>query len=142
VRFLGLDVGLKTTGVALSDATGSIASFQESLRGYKDARELALLVAEKAKACGAESFVIGKPLHMTGEESSLFLEIKKTGDLLAEMTGLPVAYWDERLSTCAAEKSMLEGDLSRRKRKKRIDSISAQWILQGYLDYLQEKSCP
>jgi putative holliday junction resolvase len=139
VRIAGLDIGTKVTGMALSDEMKMLASPKRNITGYRNMDELAGMLEKEISGLSLESIVIGNPIHMNGDESLFFKEIKTLGDRLNEKTGIPVVYWDERLSTSAVEKSMLEGDLSRRKRKKIINSAAAQWILQGYLDYCGQK---
>ena len=138
MRIMGLDIGTKVTGIALSDEGKIIASSRPGLTGYKNMKELGIMVMDEMKKYALESVVVGRPVHMSGEDSHFFSEIEELGEELKRQTHIPVIYWDERLSTQAVERTMIEADLSRRKRKKKIDSASAQWILQGYLDYLKE----
>ena len=139
MRIMGIDVGTKVTGIALSDESKIIAATRPSIKGYNNMSELGEKILNEMKNYSLESLVIGNPVHMSGNRSQFFTEIENLGEILKNATGLPVVYWDERLSTQAAQRSMIEGDLSRKKRKKKIDSASAQWILQGYLDYLHEQ---
>jgi putative Holliday junction resolvase len=130
---MGLDVGSKTVGVAVSDELGFSAHPITTLRRTNlrhDLRELAQLVSEK----GVGQLVVGLPLNMNGSEGPRAVESRKLGDALSGETKLPVVYWDERLTTVAAEKALIEADVSRKKRKEVIDQVAACLILQGWLD--------
>ncbi|MBN1522686.1 MAG: Holliday junction resolvase RuvX [Candidatus Aureabacteria bacterium] len=139
MRVMGIDMGTKTTGIAVSDEKKIIASSRENITSYQNIHELADRISERIKKLSLETIVIGNPVHMSGRKSDFFDNIQDLGKRLTQLTGIPVVYWDERLSTQAVERTMIEGDLSRKKRKKLINASSAQWILQGYLDYLREK---
>jgi putative Holliday junction resolvase len=133
IRTMGLDVGSKTVGVAVSDELGFSAHPITTVRRTnlkQDLRELARLIDEKQVG----RIVVGLPLNMNGTEGSRATESRKLGDALSEQTKLSVIYWDERLTTVAAEKSLLEADVSRKKRKEVIDQVAACLILQGWLD--------
>ncbi len=134
MRYLGLDVGTKTIGIAVSDGMGWTAQGVTTLerRNYReDAAALEALACEYE----ATALVVGLPLSMNGEEGAQAQFVRKTMDELAKlMKPLPVHFWDERLSTAAAERSLLEADLSREKRKKVINKMAAVFILQGFLD--------
>lgn len=133
-RYLALDVGTKTIGIAVSDAMGWTAQGVTTLqrKNYQaDSAELEKLIAEYE----VQSLVIGLPLSMNGEEGTQAEFVKKTmNELLKLMKPISTHYWDERLSTAAAERSLLEADLSREKRKKVINKMAAVFILQGFLD--------
>ena len=135
MRALGLDVGSKTIGMALSDPDGLIASAWGVLerQGHKaDAAE----VRRRVEAEQVAHVVVGLPLELDGSEghrarlTRKFLEV--LGEHLSEQTA--VVTWDERFSTMAAERTLLEADVSRRKRKEKVDAMAAQFILQGWLD--------
>ena len=135
MRALGLDVGSKTIGLALSDADGVIASAWDVLArvGQEgDARE----VAERAASKGVAAVVVGLPLELDGREGRRARAVRKFLDALAAALDDAIALetWDERFSTAAAERTMIEADVSRADRKKRIDAVAAQFILQGWLD--------
>jgi putative holliday junction resolvase len=133
MRVMGLDVGTKTVGVAVSDELGITAQALTTLRrsGFReDVRALEALVREHQ----VNRFVVGLPLHMDGREGDSAQTARRLGDALGERTGLPVEYWDERLTTSAAQRALLEADVSRRKRKEVIDQVAAALILQGWLD--------
>ncbi|MFI3209581.1 MAG: Holliday junction resolvase RuvX [Peptostreptococcaceae bacterium] len=132
-RIMGLDVGDKTIGVAVSDLMGFTAQPITTVRRVskkKDLEELFKIIKEK----DVKKIVSGLPKNMNGTIGPQGEKVVKFCELLEEETGLKVEYWDERLSTVAAERSLLEGDISRQKRKKVIDMLAAVIILQGYLD--------
>ncbi len=133
MRAMGLDVGTKTVGVAISDELGLTAQAVTTLRrkGFRSDVEALRALAEDHSVT---QLVVGLPLNMNGTEGERAAESRKLGDALAEASGLPVVYWDERLSTVAAERALLEADVSREQRKKVIDQVAAAIILQGWLD--------
>jgi len=133
VRILGLDVGEKTIGVAVSDPTGLIAQGRGVIRrtgGEDDLRK----IKELAKECSAGLIVVGLPRNMNGTLGEQGKKILAFAEKLKEATGLPVQPWDERLSTVAAERMLVGADLSRRRRKKVVDQVAAALILQNFLD--------
>ncbi len=132
-RLLGLDVGTKTIGLALSDVMRQIASPLETIRRTKfqaDAARLFVL----AKEHGAGGLVIGLPLNLDGTEGPRAQSTRAFARNLAPLTELPLAFWDERLSTAAAERALFEADASRKRRAELIDKMAAAYILQGALD--------
>lgn len=136
MRLLGLDVGSKTVGVAVSDPLGFTAQGLEIIpideaKGEFGLDRLSQLVEEYR----VERFVVGLPKNMNNTEGPRVDASRAYGELIAERFGLPVAYQDERLTTVAAERMLIEqADISRNKRKKVIDKLAAQLILQNYLD--------
>ena len=133
MRAIGLDVGTKTIGVAVSDELYLTAQPLVTVRrdGLKrDLAELKRLAGEHEAA----QWIVGLPLNMNGTEGDRAKDSRKLGDAIGEVTSLPVVYWDERLSTVEAERVLLEGDVSRKKRKLVIDKLAASVILQGWLD--------
>jgi putative Holliday junction resolvase len=132
-RVIGIDVGTKTLGLALSDATRNIASALVTLRRSRLADDLKRLL-ELAAQHGVGGFVVGLPLNLDGSEGPRAQATRAFARNLARATELPVAYWDERLTTVAAERALLEADLSRRRRAQVIDKVAAALILQGALD--------
>ena len=136
VRVMGLDVGSKTLGLALSDATRSIASALVTLRRSRLADDLRQLL-DLAAHYGVGGFVVGLPLNLDGSAGPRVQATRAFGRSLAKATPLPVVYWDERLSTVAAERVLLEADLSRRRRAEVIDKVAATLILQGALDRMR-----
>jgi len=131
----GLDLGDKTIGVALSDLRRSVATPVEVIRREKftlDAsRLLALLTAR-----GAAGIILGLPLNMDGSEGPRVQSTRAFARNLVRLTEMPVSYWDERLSTVAATRALLEADTSRKRRNEVIDQVAAGYILQGALDRL------
>ncbi len=133
-RLAGLDVGTKTIGVALCDAGWSFATPDKTIVRAKFAADLAALAA----LCSAQSvkgLVIGLPLNMDGSDSPRTQSVRAFARNL-EPLGLPVLLWDERWSTAAVERAMIAADVSRAKRKERVDSAAAAFILQGAIDAL------
>lgn len=132
-RLIGLDVGSKTIGVALSDTTLTIATPMETIARTKfrnDAARLAAIVAEQ-KVGG---FVIGWPVNMDGSEGPRCQSTMSFCENLSGVIDLPQTLWDERLSTAAVERTLLDADSSRARRKEVIDKMAAAYILQGALD--------
>ncbi len=132
---LGLDPGTKTIGIAVSDGLRMTATALTVIRRKKftqDALMLADIAAERAIA----AVVIGLPRNMDGSEGPRAQSARAFARNVAQTLSLPVALWDERLSTAAAERTLLEADASRKRRSEVIDSLAAQHILQGALDRL------
>ena len=132
---VGIDPGTKTLGLALSDITRLIASPLETIRRTKftaDAARL-LAIADRHKVAG---FVLGLPANLDGSEGPRAQAARAFARNLNRVTALPVLLWDERLSTVAAERALLEADASRRRRAEVIDKLAAALILQGALDRL------
>jgi len=134
-RLIGIDVGTKTLGLALSDATRTIATALVTLRRSRLAEDLHQLL-ELAQRHGAGGFVVGLPLNLDGSAGPRAQATRAFVRNLAKTTPLPVLYWDERLSTVAAERALLEADLSRKRRAEVVDKVAATLILQGALDRL------
>ena len=133
-RLAGLDVGTKTIGVALCDAGWSFATPDKTITRSKFTADLATLAA----FCTAQSvrgLIVGLPLNMDGSDSPRTQGVRAFARNLAPL-GLPVLLWDERWSTAAVERAMIAADISRAKRKLRIDSAAAAFILQGAIDAL------
>jgi putative Holliday junction resolvase len=135
-RLMGLDVGEKTIGIAVSDTTFTIASPVETIRRKKfaaDAERLQALVIERQVG----GFVIGLPINMDGSEGPRCQSVRAfAGNLLVKLD-LLLAFWDERLSTAAVTRTMIEADLSRGRRAELVDKLAAAYILQGFLDHLK-----
>jgi putative Holliday junction resolvase len=134
-RLLGLDVGAKTIGLALSDFTFTIASPLETIRRTKftaDLETLKKLIA--AREVGA--LVIGLPINMDGSEGPRCQSIRQFAANCAAAIDLPMAFWDERLSTAAVTRTLLEADSTRLRRSQVVDKMAAAYILQGALDRL------
>jgi len=133
---MGLDLGTKTIGVAVSDTARRIASPLETIRRTKFTADAARLLAlVDGRAIGG--LVLGLPRNMDGSEGPRAQSARAVARNLAALTPLPIALWDERLSTVAAERALLEADTSRRRRAEVIDHVAAGFILQGLLDRLR-----
>jgi putative Holliday junction resolvase len=132
---IGLDLGSKTIGVAASDPDRRVAAPVETIarrRFNLDARRILDLAAERRAA----GLVLGLPINMDGSEGPRAQATRAFARNLARLTELPIALWDERLSTAAVERALIAADASRAKRKKVIDQHAAAFILQGALDRL------
>ncbi len=134
-RLMGLDVGTKTVGLALSDPSLTIATPLETLERGKFARDAERLRA-LIEAEGVGGLVIGLPLNMDGSEGPRVQSVRQFARNLREKIDIPVAFWDERLSTAAVTRTLLEADASRRRRRQVVDKMAAAYILQGALDSL------
>jgi putative Holliday junction resolvase len=133
---IGLDLGSKTIGVAASDPDRRLATAVETVsrrRFHVDAERLLALAGERR----AVGFVLGLPVNMDGSEGPRAQSTRAFARNLATLTELPIALWDERLSTAAVERALIEADVSRKKRKAVIDQHAAAYILQGALDRLR-----
>ncbi|BDW85285.1 Holliday junction resolvase RuvX [Roseicyclus marinus] len=136
---MGLDLGTKTIGVALSDRLLSAASALETVKRVKFTQDAARL-AEIARAREIGGIVLGLPANMDGSEGPRAQSTRafaRNLSRLPEFEGLPITFWDERLSTVAAERALLEADTSRKRRAEVIDAVAAGYILQGALDRLR-----
>lgn len=136
MRIMGLDFGSKTVGVAISDEMLLTAQGKEIIRRKEEnkLRQTCARIEELILEYGVEEIVLGLPKNMNnteGERVELTMEFK---DKLERRTGLPVHMWDERLTTVAADRAMIEAGLRREERKEHVDKIAAVFILQGYLD--------
>ena len=140
-RLLGLDLGEKTIGLAISDSARRVASPIETIRRGKftqDARDLLRLCAEREVG----GLVIGLPVNMNGSEGRACESARQFAANLIEIAGYtgPIAFWDERLSTAAVERVLIdEADMSRKRRAKSVDRMAAAYILQGALDFLARR---
>lgn len=133
---IGLDLGEKTVGVAVSDRMQSVASPLETVRRSKFTADAAriLEIATRREIAG---LILGLPLNMDGSEGPRCQSTRAFARNLERLTPLPIAFWDERLSTVAAERALLEADASRKRRGAVIDHVAAGVILQGALDRLR-----
>ena len=130
---LGLDLGTKTIGVARCDAMQMIASPVETIGRKKfklDAERLLALIAET----GVVGIVLGLPKNMDGSEGPRCQSTRAFAKNLEGLTDVPITFWDERLSTAAVERTLLDADASRKRRGEVIDKMAAAYILQGFLD--------
>lgn len=133
---LGLDLGEKTIGLALSDRLLMVASPLKTLRRGKFRADAAALLA-LVDARGVAALVIGLPVNMDGREGPRCQSVRQFAANLLERRDLEIAFWDERLSTAAVTRTMLEADLSRRRQGQVVDAMAAAYILQGALDFLR-----
>ena len=132
-RLLGLDVGTKTIGLARSDTTLTVASPMKTIgRGKftKDVERIRQIVIEQ----GVGGFVVGLPINMDGSEGPRCQSVRQFSANLLEKIGLPLVFWDERLSTAAVTRTLLEADMSRKRRGETVDKLAAAYILQGALE--------
>jgi putative Holliday junction resolvase len=129
----GLDFGEKTIGVAASDLRRTVATPIEVIRRTKFTEDAAKLLA-MVQTRNIAGLILGLPLNMDGSEGPRVQSTRAFARNLVKLTDLPITYWDERLSTVAAERALLEADTSRKRRKEVIDQVAAGYILQGALD--------
>ncbi|WP_032121846.1 Holliday junction resolvase RuvX [Clostridium amazonitimonense] len=137
MRILGLDVGEKTIGVAVSDPLGFTAQGITTIRRKNknvDIEEIRVICKEYE----VETIVVGLPKNMNGTIGPQGEKILGFSKQIGKVLNIPIEMWDERLTTIAAERAMLEADLSRAKRKKIVDKVAATYILQGYLDRISK----
>lgn len=135
-RLLGIDLGDKTIGLSVSDLTWFIATPLETIRRSDISKDLANLqqIVQEHKVV---AIVIGLPINMNGTQGPQAAKVREFVALLQKQFELPIILWDERLSTTAVTRAMLEADMSRRKRAQVVDKLAASYILQGFLDSLQ-----
>jgi putative Holliday junction resolvase len=139
MRIMGLDIGTRTIGIAISDELGITAQGLKTLRRKsmeEDFKEIAAIIRQFE----IEEIIVGLPKNMDGTLGRQAEKVLKWMEVLKHKIKIPVATWDERLSTVGASKILLEADLSRSKRKKVIDKVAAVLILQGYLDQGRRKN--
>ncbi len=137
-RIAGLDVGSATVGIAISDPNLTIATARTTLRRGKRFEDLATQIFELLDQAEVGALIIGLPLDLSGKPGPRAQASKAFARNLTKIRDFPLAFWDERMSTNAARRVLLEADLSRKRRGEVIDSSAAAFILQGYLDYLQD----
>lgn len=133
-RIIGIDYGMARIGMAISDEAQIIARPLTTIVTEKNSKDTAIKVAQEIKQHNPKEVVIGLPYHMNGRLGCQADEVNHFISLLTEELSIPIISWDERLTTVQAERSMREANMSRKKRAKVIDSISAVIILQNYLD--------
>ena len=134
-RLMGLDLGTKTIGLALSDVSRTIATPLQTIRREKFTTDIKILL-QLAKEHDVSAFVIGMPFNLDGSEGPRAQATRAFARNLGQHTELPLVFWDERLSTVAVERTLLEADASRKRRAEVIDKMAAAYILQGALDRL------
>ena len=132
-RLLGVDYGSVRIGLAVSDADRRLASPLTVLE-RRDSERDAVYFRSLIESEEIGALVVGLPLHLDGREGRKATEARAFGAWLAETTGLPVAFWDERFSTVEAESALWQAGLTHKKRKARRDRVAAQMVLQAYLD--------
>jgi putative Holliday junction resolvase len=135
-RLLGLDVGTKTIGLALSDTMGTVASPYETIRRGKfaaDAERIAAIIAKE----GVGGFLLGLPVSLDGSEGPRAQGVRQFARNLLAKIDLPLAFWDERLSTAAVTRLMIDADMTRKRRSELVDKMAAAYILQGALERLR-----
>ena len=132
---LGLDLGEKTIGLAVSDGSLMIATPMETIRRTKftaDAKRLAEIIDDR----GVGGLVIGLPINMDGSEGPRCQSVRQFAANLLARADLPIAFWDERLSTAAVTRTLLDADVTRKRRAEVVDKMAAAYILQGALDHI------
>ena len=136
-RLMGFDLGTKTIGLAISDISLTIASPYETLRRSKFSKDCEILktIVEKQNIGG---FILGLPLNMDGSEGPRVQSTRAFARNLVQQIPLPYLFWDERLSTIAVTRTLLDADASRKRRSELVDKMAAAYILQGALDRLSE----
>jgi putative pre-16S rRNA nuclease len=135
-RLLGLDVGTKTIGMALSDVTRSVATPFDTIRRTKFTAD-AKTIREVVERNRVGALVIGFPLNLDGSEGPRAQSTRAFARNLAAQVAVPMVFWDERLSTAAVERHLIEADASRKRRAEVVDRMAAAYILQGALDRLR-----
>jgi putative pre-16S rRNA nuclease len=140
MRVMGLDVGDKTIGIAISDALLLTAQSRPTLR-RKDLKSDIEFLRQLAAENEVHQIVIGQPLHMDGRESTQSLKVARFAEELKKALDLPVTFWDERLTSFEAEQHLEQMGLNWRQRREQVDKIAAMIILQNYLDN-QKASLP
>lgn len=138
---MGLDLGDKTIGLAVSDGLRGVASPLETVKRKKFGVDAAR-VLELATARDVAGLILGLPRNMDGTEGPRCQSTRAFARNLSQLTDLPIGFWDERLSTVAAERALLEADTSRKRRSEVIDHVAAGYILQGALDRLRHIGDP
>ncbi|MDG1707406.1 MAG: Holliday junction resolvase RuvX [Emcibacteraceae bacterium] len=136
-RLLGLDLGSKTIGLALSDFLLTIASPMETIKRKKftiDAERLLTIIEEQ----NVGGLVLGLPMNMDGSEGPRCQSTRQFAKNMLEKTDIPISFWDERMSTMAVTRTLIEADASRKRRSELVDKLAASYILQGVLDNISK----
>lgn len=147
-RIIAIDYGMARIGLAVSDTTKLIAASLETLRAEKKSDQtIAKLIQflqehERAYGYSIETIVVGYPLLMSGKKGLLADEVSHFVGLLQAVLSIPIVTWDERLTSVQADRSLREGNLSRKKRSQKVDAVAAVIILQNYLDFKRMKQTP
>jgi putative Holliday junction resolvase len=138
-RFLGVDLGAARTGLARSDDLGMYSVGLGNIKSY-DLDKAALKVAEKAEEINADIIIIGKPVNMNGTLGEKAQLCEQFGQKVSQYTKIPIDFFDERLTTVEAHRILGESGIRAKNRKNIVDSLSAEIILQGYMDMLKNKN--
>ncbi len=136
MRILGIDPGEKRMGVAISDPLGITAQGLETIQRISKEEDIKK-ITELIERYKVEKIIMGLPIHMDGTQGKQAKQAKKFANLIKKQVQIPIEFWDERLSTVQAQKSFLQANVHWKKAKHSVDRISAQIILQGYLDSLR-----
>lgn len=133
---MGIDPGTKTLGIAISDSLRTIATPMETIKRTKFSKDMQRLthILQEQQICG---MIIGYPVNMDGSEGPRCQSVRQFAQNVTQHTDIPILLWDERLSTAAVERTMLEADLSRKRRSELVDKLAAAYILQGVLDAIK-----
>ncbi len=134
MRIMAIDYGDAHTGIAISDPTGLLTGFSTTINAYRP-EAVAQQIAQLAQQHGVEELVLGHPINMDGTRGPRAEKAASMAQLLGEVTGLPVALWDERRTTIDAHQILLSNGKNAKKRKKTVDAVAASLILEGYLTY-------
>ncbi|MBD5106446.1 MAG: Holliday junction resolvase RuvX [Lachnospiraceae bacterium] len=140
MRIMGLDFGAKTVGVAVSDPLLVTAQSLETItrKSENKLRQTLARIEELIQEYQIDKIVLGLPKNMNGTEGERVEKTKEFQEMLFRRTGISVELWDERLTTVAADRIMMESGIRREHRKEHVDAVAASFILQGYLDYLKK----
>ncbi len=140
-RLAGIDYGTVRIGIAICNAEQSLASPLENYtrRGLKHDADFFARLAEEEQLVG---FVVGLPVHLSGDESQKSIESREFGKWLQELTGLPVTFYDERFTSVIAEQYLLDAELTKKKRKARLDKLAAQILLSAFLESNRDTKKP
>lgn len=140
MRIMGLDFGAKTVGVAVSDPLLVTAQSLETItrKSENKLRQTLARIEELIQEYQVDKIVLGLPKNMNGTEGERVEKTKEFQEMLFRRTGISVELWDERLTTVAADRIMMESGIRREHRKEHVDAVAASFILQGYLDYLKK----
>lgn len=140
-KVLAIDLGKKRVGLAISNQAKTIAFPLKTIETGKSLEQTSLLLLEEMKRLGdIETILLGLPLHLSGEESSMSIYVKKFHTYFMTKTTIPILLVDERLSSKGAERHLIDQKMKRKDRKQVIDPLSAHFILQTYLDKIQKNS--
>lgn len=136
MRYIGLDIGTKRIGIAVSDELAFTAQGIESYNVSDDQEKDEDYIISIAEGYKPYTFIVGLPKNMNGTEGPMAEKAREYGKKLKEKSGAPVIFWDERLSTVSAERTLIDADMSRKKRRQVVDKLAAVIILQSYLGSL------